>query len=173
MPDTVRELAEILRDTQSQMIEWRESAARVGADEALCYLLYVYETLDLDKVTGVREDSKWVVDPEFVEKRKKKAQSIIQFANLLKFCPHPDAPAEDDEAEADDESESMDEDIEADPKPSPPKVQPEQAPEPMDEDTPSATATASAEADPLNVPAEADPTPVPSGAATGSAAAEP
>ena len=37
-----------------QMIEWRESAARVGADEALCYILSCYETLELEKVVGVR-----------------------------------------------------------------------------------------------------------------------
>ena len=94
-PDTVRELAERLRDAQARMIEWRESTARVGADEALCYLLSIYETLELEKVTGVRDNSKWVVDPEHVEKRKKKAQSIIEFANLHEFCPHPNAPAED------------------------------------------------------------------------------
>ena len=58
---------------QDRLIEWRESAARVGADEALCWILSTYETLDLDKIPGVRVASKWITDPKLVEKRERKA----------------------------------------------------------------------------------------------------
>ena len=72
-PNTIRELVEVLSGAQDRMIEWRESAARVGADEALCYILSCYETLELEKIIGVREGSKWVEDPSYVEARQKKA----------------------------------------------------------------------------------------------------
>ena len=67
-----------MAEAQDRLIEWRESAARVGADEALCWILSIYETLDLDKVPGVRVKSKWITDPKLVAKREKKAQLIIE-----------------------------------------------------------------------------------------------
>ena len=83
-----------LSKVQDWMIEWRESAARVGADEALYWLMSIYETLDLDKVTGVRVVSKWITDPELVEKRERKAQLISESSDLHEFRLHPDAPPE-------------------------------------------------------------------------------
>ena len=80
------------------MIEWHESAARVGADEALCWILSVYETIDLDKVPGVRVASKWIKDPELVEKRERKAQLMIETSNLHEFRLHPNATPEEKEA---------------------------------------------------------------------------
>ena len=35
-----------------------------------------------------------MVDPELVEKRQRKAQLMIETADLHEFCLHPDAPAE-------------------------------------------------------------------------------
>ena len=76
----------------------RESAARVSADEALCWILSIYETIDLDKVPGVRMASKWIKDPELVEKRERKAQLIIETLNLHELRLHPNATPEEKEA---------------------------------------------------------------------------
>ena len=98
LPETSEGMLEKLDRVQDQMIEWRESAARVGADEALCWILSIYETIDLDKVPGVRVASKWIKDPELVEKRERKAQLIIETSNLHEFRLHPNATPEEKEA---------------------------------------------------------------------------
>ena len=67
LPETSEVMLRKLDRVQERMIEWCESAARVGADEALCWILSIYETIDLDKVPGVRVASKWIKDPELVE----------------------------------------------------------------------------------------------------------
>ena len=78
VPEDLSALMEKVEEFQDRLIEWRESAARVGADEALCWILSCYETLDLDKVPGVRVQSKWITDPKLVEKRERKAQLISE-----------------------------------------------------------------------------------------------
>ena len=98
IPGTTEGLLKRLSEAQDRMIEWRESAARVGADEALCWLLSIYETLDLDKVVGVWVASKWITDPELVEKRERKAQLITEGSDLHEFRLHPDATPEEKEA---------------------------------------------------------------------------
>ena len=55
IPETIRDLARHLSDAQECMIEWRESAAHVGADETLSWLLSCYETLELEKVIEARQ----------------------------------------------------------------------------------------------------------------------
>ena len=62
-----------VEEFQERLIEWRESAARVGADEALCWILSIYETLYLDKVPGIWLASQWITDPKLVEKSETKA----------------------------------------------------------------------------------------------------
>jgi hypothetical protein len=46
--------------------EWRDSGARVGADEALTYFLSWYQKVDLETLRSVREGSAWTTDPEFI-----------------------------------------------------------------------------------------------------------
>jgi len=136
VPTTARSLAERMTDAEDRLIEWRESAARVGADEALCWVLSWYETIELAHVKGVREGSKWVSDPEWVGKRQKLAYSLIQYADIHNFHEDPNAPADDqleddegqgsdgeDDGEADDEfyedAEDEDAEAEADPRSAP------------------------------------------------------
>jgi hypothetical protein len=49
--------------------EWRDSGARVGANEALTYFLSWYEKVDLETLRSVREGSAWTTDPEFIRHR--------------------------------------------------------------------------------------------------------
>ena len=94
VPENFKEMMDKVVEIQDRLIEWRESAARVGADEALCWILSIYETLDLDKVPGVQVASKWITDPKLVEKRERKAQLISEGANIHEFRFHPNTPAE-------------------------------------------------------------------------------
>ena len=86
---------------QDRLIEWRESAARVGADEALTYVLSWYETIDLGKLRGTRQGSKWIENAECVEAQRRAAQAMIEYVDIHEFCADPNAPAEEKtEAEA-------------------------------------------------------------------------
>ena len=117
-----------MMDAEDRLAEWRQSATRVGADEALAWVLSWYETIDLANIKGVREGSRWVEDPEWVKRRQETAYSFIQYADINNFRADPNAPAEDepeaegefeaegeDDGEADDEAEDeeVDEEIEA------------------------------------------------------------
>ena len=63
-PVVVDELAKCLMASEERLDDWRSSAARVGADEALTYVLSWYKELDLEMLKTVRDGSKWLSDPE-------------------------------------------------------------------------------------------------------------
>jgi hypothetical protein len=65
--------------------EWRDSGARVGADEALTYFLSWYEKADLETLRTVREGSIWTTDPEHIKRRRELAHSYVDYANTDKF----------------------------------------------------------------------------------------
>ena len=108
-PKTARSLAERMVDAEDRLIEWRQSAARAGADEALAWVLSWYETIELANIKGVREGSRWIADPEWVRKRQELAYSLVQYADINNFHEDPNAPA-DDQPEADDGQEADGED---------------------------------------------------------------
>lgn len=66
----------------------------------MSYVLSCYEILELEKIIGVCMGSKWIEQAKYVEARKRKAQSIIEFADIHEFCADPNAPVEE-EAEWD------------------------------------------------------------------------
>ena len=68
-PTDVGILADRLMDGEARLNEWRESAARVGADEAMTWVLSWYENIDLATLRGVRNGSNWVEDPDLVKQR--------------------------------------------------------------------------------------------------------
>jgi hypothetical protein len=55
-----------LQLSKVRLREWRDSGARVGADEALTYFLSWYEKVDLETLRSVREGSMWTTDPEYI-----------------------------------------------------------------------------------------------------------
>jgi hypothetical protein len=65
--------------------EWRDSGARVGADEALTYFLSWYEKTDLETLRTVREGSIWTTDPEYVQHRRELAHSYVDYADTDAF----------------------------------------------------------------------------------------
>jgi hypothetical protein len=65
--------------------EWRDSGARVGADEALTYFLSWYEKADLETLRSVREGSAYTTDPELIWRRQELAHSYVDYANTEVF----------------------------------------------------------------------------------------
>jgi hypothetical protein len=65
--------------------EWRDSGARVGADEALTYFLSWYEKADLETLRSVREGSMWTTDPEYIHRRQELAHSYVDYAETEAF----------------------------------------------------------------------------------------
>jgi hypothetical protein len=65
--------------------EWRDSGARVGADEALTYFLSWYEKVDLETLRTVREGSIWTTDLEHIQCRQELAHSYVDYANTDAF----------------------------------------------------------------------------------------
>lgn len=113
-PASVSELARCLMASEDRLIEWRESAARVGADEAMSFVLSWYEGINLDVLQKMRLNSKWTTDPDLVKRRQERAYSFIPYADIHKFVEAPDESENDDE-----DAEDVDEEIQADIAPNP------------------------------------------------------
>ncbi len=115
-PKKIEELAEYLLTSEERLIEWRESAARAGADEALAFVLSWYEGIKLDVLQTMRTGSKWIEDPELIQQRRQRAYSFVQYADIHNFVEAPEDP--DDGEDDEEESEEVDEEIEAEANPS-------------------------------------------------------
>jgi hypothetical protein len=100
-PNSVEELAQILMECKDRLCEWRESAARAGADEALSFVLSWYEGITLECLQSMRSGSKWTTDPELVRERQQRAYSIARYASTHTFIPDPEEAAEEEEEAVD------------------------------------------------------------------------
>ena len=76
-PASVDELSRCLQGAEKRLREWRASAARVGADEALIFVLSWYENIDLNILQSTRAGSKWTTDPEHIRRRQEVAHAFI------------------------------------------------------------------------------------------------
>jgi hypothetical protein len=79
------DLGNDLQLSKVRLREWRDSGARVGADEALSYFLSWYEKADLETLRSVREGSIWTTDPEHIRRRRELAHSYVDYANTDAF----------------------------------------------------------------------------------------
>ena len=93
-PTSVADLVEWLKTSDDRLNEWRESAARVGADEALSFVLSWYEDITLESLQTMRVNGKYVTDPELIKKRQERAYSFIPYANIHTFVADPNAGEE-------------------------------------------------------------------------------
>ena len=105
------ELAARLMESGTRLCQWRESAARAGADEALMVVLSWYEDLDLSLFQSFRSNGKYVTDPAWVEKRKELAYSFLQYAKIHEFVDGPSYLDVEDEDEEDEGEEGGDEEL--------------------------------------------------------------
>jgi hypothetical protein len=69
-PLLILDLGNDLQLSKVRIGEWRDSGARVGADEALTYFLSWYGKVDLETLRFVREGSAWTTDPELIQRRQ-------------------------------------------------------------------------------------------------------
>jgi hypothetical protein len=79
--------------------EWRDSGARVGADEALTYFLSWYEKVDLETLRSVREGSAWTTDLEFIRHHQELAHSYVDYAQTEVFVRDIREPEKKDDAD--------------------------------------------------------------------------
>jgi len=109
-PTSIEELAKYLMTSGERINEWRESAARVGADEALSFVLSWYEGIKLEALQTMRTGSKWTTDPDLIKRRQDTSYSFIPYANVYTFVEGPDDGEENEE----EDEEEVDADIEID-----------------------------------------------------------
>jgi hypothetical protein len=84
-PTDPLDLGNNLQLSKVHLREWRDSGARVGADEALTYFLSWYEKVDLENLRSVREGSVWTTDSEFIRRRQELAHSYVDYADTEVF----------------------------------------------------------------------------------------
>jgi hypothetical protein len=65
--------------------KWRDSCARVGADEALTYFLSWYKKVNLETLRSVRKGSVWTTDPEYICHHQELAHSYVDYADTEAF----------------------------------------------------------------------------------------
>jgi hypothetical protein len=114
------DLGNDLQLSKVHLREWRDSGARVGADEALTYFLSWYEKVDLETLRSVREGSAWTTDPEFIRRHQELAHSYVDYADTEVFVWEIRQPEKNDDAKdaegsdsSQDEEEAEDADTEA------------------------------------------------------------
>ena len=76
-PSTMEGLIRFLDAGEDRLQEWRQSATRAGADEALKVVLSWYEGIKLEVLHGIRTNGKYVTDPEWIKKRQEIAYSFL------------------------------------------------------------------------------------------------
>jgi hypothetical protein len=79
------DLGNDLQLSKVRLREWRDSRARVGADEALTYFLSWYEKADLETLRTVHKGSIWTTDPEHIQHRRELAHSYVDYADTNAF----------------------------------------------------------------------------------------
>lgn len=114
---SIEELAKHLMTSEERLCEWWESAARVGADEALSFVLSWYEGIKLEALQTMRVGSKWTTDPDLIKRRQETASSFIPYANIHTFVEGPEIPDDGEENDEEDDEE-VDAEIEIDTAPS-------------------------------------------------------
>jgi hypothetical protein len=107
------DLGNNLQLSKDRLREWRDSGARVGADEALTYFLSWYEKVNLETLHSVREGSVWNTDPKFIRHRQELAHSYVDYANTEAFVRDIRKPEKKDDAEDAEGSDSSQDEEEA------------------------------------------------------------
>jgi hypothetical protein len=85
MPTDPVDLGNDLQLSKVRLREWRDSGARVGADEALSYFLSWYEKADLETLRTVHVGSIWTMDPEHIRRQQELAHSYVDYADTEAF----------------------------------------------------------------------------------------
>jgi hypothetical protein len=108
MPTDPVDLGNDLQLAKVRLQEWRDSGARVRADEALTYFLSWYEKADLETLCTVHEGSIWTTDLEHIRRRWELAHSYVDYADTDAFVRDIHEPEKKDDAKASADAEGSD-----------------------------------------------------------------
>ena len=75
----ISDLGAVLAGAEERFRAWRSSSARVGADQALQFVLSWYETVKLEKLQYQREGSEWISDPVRIAERQSAADFMANY----------------------------------------------------------------------------------------------
>jgi hypothetical protein len=112
MPTDPVDLGNDLQLSKVRLRQWRDSSARVGADEALTYFLSWYEKADLETLRTVREGSIWTTDLEHIRCWQELAHNYVDYADIEAFVRdirEPDKEANVEDTEGSDSSQDEEE----------------------------------------------------------------
>jgi hypothetical protein len=79
------DLGNDLQLSKVRLQEWRDSGARVGADEALTYFFSWYKKANLETLRTVRKGSIWTTDPKHIRHQQELAHSYVDYADTKAF----------------------------------------------------------------------------------------
>jgi hypothetical protein len=106
LPGELANLVKWLESAPDRLLDWKESAARAGADMALSFVLSWYEEVDLDQLENRQAGVEGTLSAETKTHRLARACAITDFVNHNDFVEDPTA-----EEEAEDEEAGEDEDV--------------------------------------------------------------
>ena len=102
VPKRVAELYDWVKSTEARLIEWRDSAGRIGIYTALQVLLSWYDGIDLDSLKTIRANSRFYTDEAAKKELEKKACELLEFAGVhSSFFKDVDEPEDSNEDDAD------------------------------------------------------------------------
>ncbi|KAM0929385.1 hypothetical protein ACQ4PT_001487 [Festuca glaucescens] len=101
LPSELANLVRWLEGAPDRMLDWKESAARAGADMALSFVLSWYEEVSLDQLETRRAGVEDALSAENKTRLLARACAIADFVNQSVFVDDPNAP--EDDLEGDDE----------------------------------------------------------------------
>ena len=112
LPGELANLIQWLEKAPDRLLDWKDSAARAGADMALSFVLSWYDEVDLNQLETRRAGVEDGLSPETKTFRLARACTIADFVNKGIFIEDPNPPEAEEEEEAEDEDMA---DAEADP----------------------------------------------------------
>ena len=102
LPQDLSNLISWLERAPDRFLDWKESAARAGADMALSFVLSWYNEVSLDQLEYRRADVEDKLPAENKPARLARACAIADFVDKAIFVADPNPPSDDEEEEAED-----------------------------------------------------------------------
>ncbi|KAK1698889.1 hypothetical protein QYE76_015586 [Lolium multiflorum] len=105
LPQDLANLIKWLETAPDRFVDWKESAARAGADMALSFVLSWYDEVNLDQLESRRADVEENLPAENKTARLARACAIADFVDKRIFIADPNPPSDDEEELEDEEIE--------------------------------------------------------------------
>ena len=94
LPGEIANLVKWLETAPDRLLDWKESAARAGADMALSFVLSWYEEVSLDQLESRRAGVEDTLSAEDKTRRLARACAIADYVDPSIFVSDPDLPGE-------------------------------------------------------------------------------